>query len=116
MRCQKPSRPTTKRHEACLRPTSSASKVDTSSPTISATAFASLKADVDAKLPAGVQASLVTWTAPSRVVDSCAMSITSALAFGYNSKYCGGCAARPAPPTLIQSRSSLGPICAYARP
>ncbi|MEL4177357.1 TIGR03790 family protein [Roseateles sp. PN1] len=67
-------------------------KVDTSSPTISATAFASLKADVDAKLPAGVQASLVTWTAPSRVVDSCAMSITSALAFGYNSKYCGGCA------------------------
>jgi uncharacterized protein (TIGR03790 family) len=66
-------------------------KLNTGSATISVTDFAALKADVDAKLPAGVQASLLTWTAPSRVVGTCAMSITSAMAFGYDSKYCGGC-------------------------
>ncbi|MDC8770118.1 TIGR03790 family protein [Roseateles albus] len=66
-------------------------KLNTASATISAPDFAALKAEVDAKLPAGVQATLLTWTAPSRVVGSCAMSITSAMAFGFDSKYCGGC-------------------------
>jgi uncharacterized protein (TIGR03790 family) len=44
-------------------------------------------------MPPGVQASLVTWTQPSRVQGAgCAMGITSALAFGYNPVLCGGCA------------------------
>jgi uncharacterized protein (TIGR03790 family) len=58
------------------------------SDTISASAFAAWKAALDARLPAAVQATLVTWTQPSRVVGSCAMSITSALAFGYDAAYC----------------------------
>ena len=58
------------------------------SDTITAAAFTTLKAQLDAQLPAGVQATLVTWTQPSRVVGSCAMSITSALAFGYDAAYC----------------------------
>ncbi|MBB4842606.1 uncharacterized protein (TIGR03790 family) [Paucibacter oligotrophus] len=66
-------------------------KVNTASASISAADFAALKTDVDAKLPAGVQATLVTWAAPSRVVGRCAMSITSALALGYDVQYCGGC-------------------------
>ncbi|RQO60528.1 TIGR03790 family protein [Paucibacter sp. KBW04] len=66
-------------------------KVNTASASISAADFATLKADVDAKLPSGVQATLVTWAAPSRVVGACAMGITSALALGYDVKYCGGC-------------------------
>src|SRR3990167_4450862 len=55
-------------------------------------AFATLKAQLDARLPATVQATLVTWTQPSRVQgSSCSMGITSALAFGYNAMLCGGC-------------------------
>lgn len=73
-------------------------KLNTGSATISVTDFAALKAEVDAKLPAGIQASLLTWTAPSRVVGACAMSITSAMAFGYDSKYCGGCSTTEASP------------------
>ncbi len=63
--------------------------------------FTALKAAIDARLPANVQATLVTWTAPSRVTGatasggSCAMGITSALALGYNARYCGGCVATP---------------------
>jgi uncharacterized protein (TIGR03790 family) len=56
---------------------------------ISASDFALLKADIDAKLPANVQATLLTWSAPSRVVGICSMGITSAMAFGYDAKYCG---------------------------
>lgn len=63
-------------------------KLPTKADAISATDFATLKAEIDAKLPAGIQAQLLTWTAPSRVVGSCAMGITSALAFGYDPKYC----------------------------
>jgi len=62
------------------------------SDSISDSDFATLKAAIDAQIPAGVQASLVTWTQPSRVQGSgCAMGITSALAFGYNPVLCGGC-------------------------
>jgi uncharacterized protein (TIGR03790 family) len=60
------------------------------SDSISASDFATLKAALDARLPATVQATLATWTQPSRVVGSCAMSITSALAFGYDASYCVG--------------------------
>ena len=71
-------------------------KLTTGSPTLSAADFATLKAEIDAKLPATAQATLLTWTAPSRVVGPCAMGITSALALGYDAKYCnsnagGGC-------------------------
>ena len=73
--------------------------VPAGSDSMSASAFATLKADIDAKLPAGVQATLVTWTAPSRVLGTCSMGITSALAFGYDAQYCGGgCAATKASP------------------
>ena len=67
--------------------------VPTGAAVIDAAAFATLKAAVDAQLPAGVQATLVTWSQPSRVRGSCSMGITSALAFGYDAAYCGGCAA-----------------------
>ena len=67
--------------------------------TISATDFAAVKAEIEAKLPSAVQATLLTWTAPSRVVGSCAMSITSALALGFDAKYCAtGCASTAASP------------------
>jgi uncharacterized protein (TIGR03790 family) len=55
--------------------------------------FARLKAAVDARLPASVQATLLTFTRPSRVLGStCSMGITSAMALGYDAAYCGGCA------------------------
>ena len=66
--------------------------VATGSDAISAADFATLKARIDGLLPAGVQASAVTWTAPSRVQgSSCTMSLTSALAFGWDARYCGSC-------------------------
>jgi len=58
---------------------------------ISAADFASVKADIDNRLPAHVQATLLTWTQPSRVQGSCSMGITSALAWGYSAARCGGC-------------------------
>lgn len=58
---------------------------------IASTAFNTLKASIDARLPAGVQATLITWTAPSRVEGPCAMGITAALALGFDARYCGGC-------------------------
>jgi len=61
----------------------------TTSASITSASFATLKADIDAKLPAGIQATLLTWSAPSRVAgNSCSMSITSAMAFGYQAGYC----------------------------
>ena len=65
---------------------------DDRSDAISDSDFATIKATLDARLPAHIQATLVTWTQPSRVVGaSCAMGLTSALAFGYNPVLCGGC-------------------------
>jgi uncharacterized protein (TIGR03790 family) len=67
-------------------------KLPGSGDTISEIDFGRLKADLDARLPAGIQATLVTWTQPSRVVGAaCAMGLTSALAFGYDAARCGGC-------------------------
>lgn len=66
--------------------------VPTGSDVIGDAAFATLKSQLDARLPATVQATLVTWTQPSRVQGAtCSMGITSALAFGYNAMLCGGC-------------------------
>ncbi len=67
--------------------------VPTAAHAIDAADFATLKAVVDARLPAGVQATLVTWSQPSRVRGSCSVGITSALAFGYDARLCGGCVA-----------------------
>jgi len=64
--------------------------------TLTPAEFATLKATLDAQLPATVQATLVTWSQPSRVVGTCAMGLTSALAFGYNAGYCGECRATTA--------------------
>lgn len=67
--------------------------VDVSADQIGSDAFAALKAAVDARVPAGTQALLVTWSRPSRVAGACAMSLTSALAFGYDTRWCfNGCA------------------------
>ena len=74
--------------------------------TISATDFAALKAELDAKLPGTVQATLLTWTAPSRVVGSCAMSITSALALGFDAKYCASSCASTAASPYFDSESA----------
>lgn len=70
------------------------------SDSISTADFATLKASLDAKLPATVQATLLTWTQPSRVAapvaadgSTCSMGITSALTLGYDAKYCGKCVA-----------------------
>lgn len=62
--------------------------VPTGFDTISDTNFTTLKAVIDAQLPSNIQATLLTWTAPSRVAGSCLMSITSAMAFGFDPKYC----------------------------
>lgn len=65
---------------------------------ISSEAFNTVKAGIDARLPAGVQATLITWTAPSRVEGSCAMGITSAMALGFDARYCGRCVATATTP------------------
>jgi uncharacterized protein (TIGR03790 family) len=53
--------------------------------------FASLKSAIDVQLPSSVQAYALTWVRPYRV--EC-MSITSAFAFGFDSRYCArGCIA-----------------------
>ncbi|MBV8501475.1 MAG: TIGR03790 family protein [Paucibacter sp.] len=61
--------------------------------------FARIKASVDAAMPAAVQALLLVWRQPSRVAGgSCSMSITSAMALGFDARYCGGCVATAASP------------------
>ena len=67
---------------------------------INADDFAALRASVEAGLPSNVQATLLTWTRPSRVVGAtCSMSITSAMAFGYDARYCAaGCLQTAASP------------------
>jgi uncharacterized protein (TIGR03790 family) len=85
--------------------------VNSNSDAIGVPDFADLKARLDARLPASVQATLVTWTQPSRVQGNtaagapCSMGITSALAFGYNANRCGGCVATPNSP-YFDSKSS----------
>lgn len=65
----------------------------TGSALVSEADFGRAKAQFDAQVPAGVQASLLAFARPSRVVGArCTMSITSAMAFGYDAAWCGGCA------------------------
>ena len=80
-------------------------KVNTGSAVISATDFALLKADIDAKLPSGAQATLLTWAAPSRVVGTCSMGITSAMAFGFDTKHCN-----PSPATNACASIAASPL------
>jgi uncharacterized protein (TIGR03790 family) len=61
------------------------------SDSLPATDFMRIKQLLDARLPGHIQATLVTWRQPSRVQGTCAMSLTSALAFGYDARWCGGC-------------------------
>lgn len=73
--------------------------VPTGTDQISAADFAVLKATIDARLPATAQATLLTFSRPSRVKgESCTMGITSALAFGYDASWCGGCGRTQASP------------------
>ncbi len=73
--------------------------VPAGSDVISAADFATLKATIDARLPDAVQAMLLTFNQPSRVRgDTCAMGITSALAFGYDPRWCGQCSLTQASP------------------
>ena len=58
--------------------------------TVTPEVFASWRAQIEAATPSTIQAYAVTWTYPS-VVDC--MSLTSALAFGYDEKWCS----KPAP-------------------
>jgi len=82
--------------------------VPTGSDTISDSDFAILKAAIDAQLSNTVQATLLTWTAPSRVVGkgSCVMSITSAMAFGFNPKYCANSCAETMTSSYFDSESA----------
>lgn len=74
-------------------------RLPTSGDEISATDFATLKTAIDARLPGTVQATLLTWTSPSRVVGACTMSITSAMAFGFDVRWCANaCASTAASP------------------
>lgn len=67
--------------------------------------FLRLKADIDRLTPAHVQAYAVAWTSPYRV--DC-MSITSALAFGFDKAYCAE-TCRPTKPSPYFNSSSLYP-------
>ncbi|MEO6276209.1 TIGR03790 family protein [Roseateles sp.] len=80
-------------------------KVDTASATISADDFSLLKSDIEARLPAGVQATLFAWAAPSRVVGACSMGITSAMALGYDTRYCNG-----TPATNVCANTAASPL------
>lgn len=80
-------------------------RVNTGQDAMSAAAFAVLKADVDARLPAGVQATLLTWAAPSRVAGGCSMGITSAMTFGFDTRYCN-----PSPSTNACASTAASPF------
>lgn len=81
--------------------------VDSSTPVISAEAFNAMRAAVEARLPAGVQATLLAWSAPSRVRGAnCSMSITSAMAFGYRAGFCDPACLQTATSPLYDSEST----------
>lgn len=83
-------------------------RVNTASATLSAADFALLKTDIDAKLAAtvpGVQATLLAWSAPSRVVGACAMGITSAMTLGYDTRYCN-----PSPAAAVCTETAASPL------
>ena len=67
--------------------------------------FQKLKTEIDRATPKRIQAYAVTWTDPYRV--GC-MSITSALAFGFNEKYCSS-QCSPTKPSAYFNSPSLYP-------
>jgi len=74
-------------------------QVPTDRDVLSVEEFQKLKAAIDARLPDSAQATLLTFNRPSRVQGpTCSMSITSAMAFGYDAAWCGGCASTKASP------------------
>jgi uncharacterized protein (TIGR03790 family) len=84
--------------------------ISTASDAISDTDFAAIKARVDGQLPSNVQATLLTWTAPSRVVGAGgAMSITSAMAFGYDPKWTETSPCTPTAPSPYYNSDSTTP-------
>ncbi len=72
--------------------------VSTASASLSSADLETLRSRLAERLPAGAQALLVTWSQPSRVQGSCAMSLTSALTFGYDAGWCGVCKTTRASP------------------
>lgn len=72
--------------------------VSTTSASLSSADLETLRSRLAERLPAGAQALLVTWSQPSRVQGSCAMSLTSALTFGYDAGWCGVCKTTRASP------------------
>ncbi|WP_057298799.1 TIGR03790 family protein [Pelomonas sp. Root1217] len=80
-------------------------RVNTAQEAISAADFALLKSDIDAKLPLGIQATLLTWAAPSRVTSACSMGITSAMALGFDARYCN-----PSPSTEACANTAASPL------
>ncbi len=66
--------------------------VATDRDSLDVTTFTTLRQAVAVQLGNEVQATLVTWSRPSRVQGStCTMGLTSALTFGYDTRWCGGC-------------------------
>jgi uncharacterized protein (TIGR03790 family) len=68
--------------------------------------FLKLKTEIDRLTPSNVQAYAVTWTDPYRV--DC-MSITSALAFGFDTKYCSAKQCSTTKPSPYFNSASLNP-------
>jgi hypothetical protein len=56
-----------------------------------------------------VQATLLTWAAPSRVQGSCSMGITSAMAFGFDARYCNPPTTNPAPAPRCRRCTTASP-------
>ena len=77
--------------------------------TLSKDEFQQLKAELDRITPAHVQAYAVAWTVPFRV--GC-MSLTSALAFGFDESYCSS-ECSPTKPSPYFNSSSLSPADDY---
>ncbi|MBS0424872.1 MAG: TIGR03790 family protein [Proteobacteria bacterium] len=77
--------------------------------TLTSTEFIKLKAKIDRLTPQHVQAFAVAWTAPYRV--DC-MSLTSALAFGFDKKYCSD-KCEPTAPSPYFNASRLHPFDDY---
>jgi len=70
---------------------------------ITAQQFNLLKTEIDRQTPRHVQAYAVAWTSP--YVVGC-MSLTSALAFGFDEKYCSKACAATAPSSYFNSEST----------
>lgn len=66
--------------------------------------FEKIKAEIDAATPSHIQGYAISWTSPYRV--GC-MSITSAIALGYDDAYCSHC--KPTKPSEYFNATSVSP-------